>query len=135
MSAYWGPALDAEVAYRQEQVRAQFGRRLRWGRRHSAPTAAPPGYPPAPQTPPPTAAPATAPSAAPAAAPTAAPAMAPTIAPAAARPADARPANGPGAAHPVPAIPVQRGVVAAERPTPVAAGSATPDQHRSGRAA
>lgn len=119
MSAYWGPALDAEVAYRQEQVRAQFGRRLRWGRRHSAPTAAP----------------ATAPSAAPAAAPTAAPAMAPTIAPAAARPADARPANGPGAAHPVPAIPVQRGVVAAERPTPVAAGSATPDQHRSGRAA
>lgn len=29
MTAFWGPAFDAEVAYRHEQVRAQFGRRPR----------------------------------------------------------------------------------------------------------
>jgi hypothetical protein len=33
MTAYWGPGLDAEIAYRHEQVRAQFGRRHRFGRR------------------------------------------------------------------------------------------------------
>lgn len=34
MTAPWGPGLDAEVAYRQEQVRAQFGhRRHHWFRR------------------------------------------------------------------------------------------------------
>ena len=27
MTAPWGPGLDAEIAYRHEQVRAQFGRR------------------------------------------------------------------------------------------------------------
>lgn len=111
--------MDAEVAYRQEQVRAQFGRRLRWGRRHAAPTVAP------------TAAPTTAPTAAPTTASIAAQTMAPT----AARPADVTTAGGPGAAHPVSALPRQRGAVSAERPTPVAAGSATPDQPRSGRAA
>lgn len=34
MTASWGPAFDAEVAYRHEQVRAQFSRpRRRWFRR------------------------------------------------------------------------------------------------------
>lgn len=40
MTASWGPGLDAEIAYRHEQVRAQFGRRHRrggrlFGRRHA----------------------------------------------------------------------------------------------------
>lgn len=41
MTASWGPAFDAEVAYRHEQVRAHFGRRSwrRWFRR-SAPVGA-----------------------------------------------------------------------------------------------
>lgn len=42
MSAPWGPALDAEVAYRQEQVRSQFGRRNRRWFRRTAPAARPP---------------------------------------------------------------------------------------------
>jgi hypothetical protein len=40
MTAPWGPGLDAEIAYRHEQVRAQFGRPHRrggrlFGRRHA----------------------------------------------------------------------------------------------------
>jgi len=41
MSVYWGPALDAEIAYRQERVRAEFGRRSRARRGRSTPTPAP----------------------------------------------------------------------------------------------
>lgn len=35
MTAPWGPGLDAEVAYRQEQIRTQIARRSRrtWFRR------------------------------------------------------------------------------------------------------
>jgi len=36
MTAYWGPALDAEIAYRHEQVRHQFGRRGRKNRTDAA---------------------------------------------------------------------------------------------------
>ncbi|HEY5879304.1 MAG TPA: hypothetical protein VIU11_10350 [Nakamurella sp.] len=33
MTASWGPGFDAEIAYRQEQVRAHFGSRRLFGRR------------------------------------------------------------------------------------------------------
>lgn len=39
MTAPWGPALDAEVAYRQEQVRTGAGRSRRGWFRRSAPAA------------------------------------------------------------------------------------------------
>ncbi|WP_395726054.1 hypothetical protein [Nakamurella sp.] len=42
MTAPWGPGLDAEVAYRQEQVRSQFRRRNRRWFRRTAPAASPP---------------------------------------------------------------------------------------------
>jgi hypothetical protein len=41
MTAPWGPALDAEVAYRREQVRAGVGRRKRGWFRRTAPVTGP----------------------------------------------------------------------------------------------
>jgi len=38
MTAYWGPAFEAEIAYRQEQVRLQVVRTHRFGRRGVRPT-------------------------------------------------------------------------------------------------
>jgi len=38
MTAYWGPAFEAEIAYRQEQVRLQVVRTRRFGRRGARPT-------------------------------------------------------------------------------------------------
>lgn len=70
MTASWGPAFDAEVAYRHEQVRAQFSRpRRRWFRR-TAPVGTATATPTTRQATLPTTAPTTAPTSTPAAVPT-----------------------------------------------------------------
>ena len=65
MTAPWGPALDAELAYRHEQIRAQFGGRRRRRLHRSARAAQPTtGAPIKVSTPAPASAPAPVPASA-----------------------------------------------------------------------